>query len=462
MRARIESVVTLVLAAVSACGGTTSDPETAPLARDGGTDVPAPKKGTNTIAPFPDDATFACSAPLSPLAPGLRPSVPVDYLEVRSSSPAGEPDDADAGLPEARYESRTGVACATATRREECLTKLRSTRSQGWAEGSCGPPSGETHYLVYTRGDEVGTAVDAAGVVAMLAPIDSEEEARLVLLASYGIALQCTESPGRSGIRKNADGSYEVVAVYGGCPTARSRFRIETSGAISTVASQDDGQSCSCGRRFEGLDEGPSGGASIGLGAYFAELAYLEAASVTAFRRFASELGDLGAPRAFVERAHAARRDEIRHAAVMAQLARRFGGRPGAVSALPARRRTAYEIALENAVEGCVRETYGALVAAYQARTAADDEIRAVMTEVARDEAEHAALAHDVAAWLEPRLLPAERRAIADAKARAIDGLYATLAPAEGGVRRDAGHPDVEVASRLVAALVDLDVEIAA
>ncbi|NIS36796.1 MAG: ferritin-like domain-containing protein, partial [Actinobacteria bacterium] len=37
--------------------------------------------------------------------------------------------------------------------------------------------------------------------------------------------------------------------------------------------------------------------------------------------------------------------------------------------------RTAYEIALENAVEGCVRETFGALVGAHQALRASDPSI---------------------------------------------------------------------------------------
>jgi demethoxyubiquinone hydroxylase (CLK1/Coq7/Cat5 family) len=49
-------------------------------------------------------------------------------------------------------------------------------------------------------------------------------------------------------------------------------------------------------------------------------------------------------------------------------------------------------IALDNVSEGCVRELYGALVATYQARVARDPEVRAVVTRIAREETQHAAL----------------------------------------------------------------------
>jgi hypothetical protein len=61
-------------------------------------------------------------------------------------------------------------------------------------------------------------------------------------------------------------------------------------------------------------------------------------------------------------------------------------------------------IALENAAEGCVRETWAALEAAHQARTATDPELRQVMTRIAADEARHAELSHDLDAWIRTRL----------------------------------------------------------
>ena len=53
-------------------------------------------------------------------------------------------------------------------------------------------------------------------------------------------------------------------------------------------------------------------------------------------------------------------------------------------------------IALENATEGCVRETYGALVAHRQANIATDRSIRCMMQTIATDETNHAGLAWDV------------------------------------------------------------------
>ena len=208
-----------------------------------------------------------------------------------------------------------------------------------------------------------------------------------------------------------------------------------------------------CGRRPEGLVE-HAAGAAIGVGAYFADAAYLEAASVVAFRRLETELSALGAPAGLVTRARASRADEVRHARDAARLARRFGGELKKLEVSATRSRSAFAIATENAVEGCVRETFGALVAAWQARTATDPEVRRVLEGVARDEARHAALAHDVAAWLEPSLTPSERAQIDAARERAKYELRAAveIAP-DPRVVGIAGMPTVAQARALLAEL---------
>jgi hypothetical protein len=61
-------------------------------------------------------------------------------------------------------------------------------------------------------------------------------------------------------------------------------------------------------------------------------------------------------------------------------------------------------MALENAVEGCVRETYSALECAWQAEVAVDPVVRAAMKRIARDELRHLALAWEVHAWAMGRL----------------------------------------------------------
>lgn len=445
MRTRIERLVTLVLAGVAACGGSQEQP--AVVASGDAGKLPTASGGEFT--PFGDEDSFACAAPLGPFAPGLRPATAVDYIEVRGPLGSNPSSFEDAGV-DPPAESKAGTPCATATDKDACATTLRGARTGGWAEGICGPPMRTESFLVYTRGDTVGTAGTAAEVTALLAPIDSAEEARLVLLATKGVQLRCVDGKPRSGVRQNADGSYEIITTHGGCPSLRTRFRIETSGALSELASQSDGASCACGRRFEGL-AGAAGGARHGLGAYFAEVAYLEAASVIAFRRLEAELEALGAPARLVQAAREARADEIRHAATAAELARLHGGRTTPVVAPPARRRSAFAIALENRVEGCVRETFGAVVAAWQARVARDPRIREELGVIARDEAAHAELAHDIAAWLEPLLSSAERAAIDDAASEAFEALYRELGAAPAAeVRALAGVPDVDVARFLL------------
>src|SRR5438477_267768 len=57
------------------------------------------------------------------------------------------------------------------------------------------------------------------------------------------------------------------------------------------------------------------------------------------------------------------------------------------------------EMVAENAAEGCARETYGALAAAWMASAAADADIRNTFASIARDELRHAELSWDIAAW---------------------------------------------------------------
>lgn len=174
------------------------------------------------------------------------------------------------------------------------------------------------------------------------------------------------------------------------------------------------------GRRFDGLIEPKTKHDHDKPGELFAEMAFFEAASVIAYRRLERELQSFDAPGELIARAREARADEARHARTMTRLAKRFGGEVQEVEHQPIRRRLLFAFAMENAVEGCVGETFGALVASYQARVAADPEVRAELAIVARDEAKHAALAAEIAAWLAPQLTEAQRAAIARAQADEI------------------------------------------
>lgn len=184
---------------------------------------------------------------------------------------------------------------------------------------------------------------------------------------------------------------------------------------------------CVVGRRPAGLS-GPSTCDTRAAGSYFADIAHLEAASVAAFRVMRDELRAKGAPKKLVRAAARAARDEIRHARTTGALARRFGAQPRVPVVAAIEPRSLEAMALENAVEGCVRETYGALLATRQAARATDPVVRAAMMRIAQDETRHASLSWQVARWLDTRLAPASKRNVARAKHAAAAELIDALA----------------------------------
>ena len=199
---------------------------------------------------------------------------------------------------------------------------------------------------------------------------------------------------------------------------------------------------CGTGRRPAGLVRAAPARASHPAGAYFAEMARLEAASVHAFDRLARELTAHLAPQRLVDAAWESARDEVRHAASAGRLARRFGARPARarVGAIPKRSLAATR---ENVVEGCVRETVGALVNTWQATHARDADVRAALAEIARDETKHAALSWEIAAWAERRLKADERKSVKRARRDAMRALADEMARETSmAVRGPAGLPD--------------------
>jgi len=158
-----------------------------------------------------------------------------------------------------------------------------------------------------------------------------------------------------------------------------------------------------------------------GAGERLAARAYLEAVSVYAFDRLEHELRFHRAPPALLRDARRARRDEARHTAMMSRLARERGGLPRHPEAPAlARERPLFQIALENAVEGCVRETYGAVQGLLEARTSVDPALRRAMQSIGADECRHAELAWAVHAWAMARLTDPERRTVEHAMRSAI------------------------------------------
>lgn len=209
---------------------------------------------------------------------------------------------------------------------------------------------------------------------------------------------------------------------------------------------------CAIGRRPDGfVTSRRSGDASSITGIYFAAMAELEAASVFAFEHLARELEAHGAPMELRRRALRAAEDEKRHTRVACALARRFGADPCLPLASASEIRSLEAMALENATEGCIRETFGALTATLQAERAHDPRIKAAMRKIAVDETAHATLAADVAAWLETRLSDAERTRVHAAKERAIVELRDELCRPQPDVLRDlSGLPNAAEAQRML------------
>jgi hypothetical protein len=187
------------------------------------------------------------------------------------------------------------------------------------------------------------------------------------------------------------------------------------------------------------------------LGAYFESMAELEAASVDAFRILRRELSGCRLPRRLDRAMRRAARDEVRHARAARGLGRRFGGTYAPPTVEPRPRRTLEAIALDNAIEGCVRETYGALVAAYQAKAAKDPHVRATMARIARDEIRHAALSWQLDHWLRARLDREARERVTQAKRTARAELAASLSECRAPELVDvAGLPPPHVARTLL------------
>lgn len=161
------------------------------------------------------------------------------------------------------------------------------------------------------------------------------------------------------------------------------------------------------GRRPPTLLDAPTDRTTVA--AWLATMSFHEAAAVDAFGILACELRAHGAPRSLLRSIARARSDEVRHARSAAELARRYGAPVTTPRVSRPERRSLAAIALENAREGCARETLGALIGLHQAEHAATAELRAFYRTIARDELRHAALSWRVHAWLMQRL-PARTR----------------------------------------------------
>lgn len=132
----------------------------------------------------------------------------------------------------------------------------------------------------------------------------------------------------------------------------------------------------------------------------WAREAGFEHASVAAFARLSIELMAHGAPAELVDAAHAAARDEIRHAQRGYAVASAYGGAqvgPGPLPLATVGVASLEELAVDCFRDGCVGETVAALCVAEAGRRAPAH--AAMLAAIADDEARHAELSYRVLAW---------------------------------------------------------------
>jgi hypothetical protein len=389
-------------------------------------------------------ANSACDGSDVAYTNGLLAKLQVDYVEYRedSSRPTigadGRPTSDPLVIKTTKLHG-SGKLCGTAKDQAKCNAEVAAKKALSTDPANCSQievPFGYTgckaSYLVTTRGDAVDVVLtDNAFVQKSLTTLGEVLIAANFVGTNY--SCQYDLPPTYDDLGK---GKYRVVGrTIGGYCGEQLKNIVETSSSDAPGATtkfiekQQSTQPCAIGRRPEGLcDLIGAGGQQHPVGEFFAEAAKLEAASVHAFATMHRELAALGADAQLLERVESARKDEVRHTSLTVALARRYGTAPKRATIARAKSRSVLEIALENAVEGCVRETYGAVVAAYQARVAQDPAIAAALAEIAVDEAAHAQLSWDVADFLDAQLSGIEREQVSTARVRAAEQLHNELA----------------------------------
>ncbi len=195
-------------------------------------------------------------------------------------------------------------------------------------------------------------------------------------------------------------------------------------------------------------------GADDVVGAWLAEASHAESGSWMALRAVVRELKAHDAPPELVSSARAASASALNNAAMLETLALRWGVRPRQPKVVSIAVRSLESLAVENASQGCVRETWSALEARYQSLAARDPVIRRTMDRVACDGLRHAEFSWAVDAWARRRLERAARDRVERARVQAVQDLLSALSiERERELCVEAGLPTVATARGLARAL---------
>ena len=314
-----------------------------------------------------------------------EPAEPVDGVELRDVSRIWDPELMEEGWGVPQIVDAFGEPCGGATDRATCeeAYAMLPYDSEFYSGGF-----GEDVYrsVAYGRGDEVGAVGTDEGLLEFLGTIDAPGDAALLaILRNHTLVCGAGNDVG-----ERPDGTFTLHTISGGCnvDTEEHMLIVHPDGTIETAVSEliekgDPG--CAIGRLPGGHCRPVRRRASASaVGAFLAQVAELEASAVTAFRQLAVELRLHRAPSPMLRTALRSASDEVRHARSMGAHAGRYGGRPVRPRTRGWAPRPLVEVAMDNAAEGCVRETFGALVAHVQARRAADPMLRRALSRIRR------------------------------------------------------------------------------
>lgn len=345
------------------------------------------------------------------------------------------------------------------------LFELLATTVAGAAGAACGLVEPCPHEVVDRQFD---VAIEAAALCESL-PTQWHEELALIECRKLCRDDRVTSCRFDRAYRSAREAQFEEprdagLGPAGTCPLPP---RVPDRIAIKCVESHTEGayrSGCPIeGRRPAGFESNArASDSSSSLAGYLARCAALEAASIVAFDRLGVELEAHGAPELLRAQTHAAREDEVRHARDVRALAQRYGADVIAVDMPhapeprePREPRGMLAIALENVVEGVVRETFGAAVALHKAAYAREPPVKHVMAAIAIQESRHAELAFALDLWFRARLTRVETARLDHARADAIAALRSELRELdiEPDLAQAAGLPSLDTAHAIVDAL---------
>ncbi|MEM6788328.1 MAG: ferritin-like domain-containing protein [Myxococcota bacterium] len=360
---------------------------------------------------------------------------------------------------------RVGQMCPEGGDAKACRAELAALRDRHTRRGRrfVDPTQNGEHILIVRQREAFVALTKDEELKAFFGAVDTPTEALFwALRGRYRLSCE-----GGANMNRKPDGYTLQVETGHTCGPGSGRYRHEL--LVKTIGDTEEkgkklleagNPRCAVGRLPSAAAATREGAAAAEgptrVAAMLAEAAFLEASAVVAFDELTEELRELEAPDALITWAREAREEEVRHARLMGDLARDRGASIAPVPAVDSARppRSAFAIALHNAEEGLVRESYGAVLAHYQATHADDPELRAAARAIAADETRHAAFSWALHAYLAAHHLTAdERRAVAQHLLEARTELRTANHDYGHEVGNALGMPPPEVAAKLLDAL---------